>query len=141
MVCSRSNTLYFSSPFNQAFSVYKHSETSAARYGYPPPQHPPPHYGYGAPPGGLALTYAFGKGMESRYVPMGSNKHIEALGGSTYQDIESEHSLLKSYHCVFEKIHPAFLESTCWTSSNKPTASQTAGHPPPPGYGYGPCAP
>ena len=68
---------------------------------------------------GLALTYAFGKGIESRYVPMGSNKHIEALGGSTYQDIESEHSLLESYHCVFEKILPAFLESTCWTSSNK----------------------
>ena len=70
-------------------------ETAAARYGYPPPQHPPPHYGYGAPPGGVKLSgKELNPGMMYQWGPY---EHIEAL-------------LIKSYLGVLGKILPAFLK-------------------------------
>ena len=143
---STPSLFYFPSPsFNLAFSVYYPSlfhihsrETAAARYGYPPPQHPPPHYGYGAPPGGvkrhrcciarISVDICF---RERNWIQVWcTNGPLWAHRSTSYQILS---------WCFGEDS--SCLSQVVLDIIQQTTASQTAGHPPPPGYGYGPCDP
>ena len=113
-------------------------ETAAARYGYPPPQHPPPHYGYGAPPGGvkrhrcciarISVDICF---RERNWIQVWcTNGPLWAHRSISYQILS---------WCFGEDS--SCLSQVVLDIIQQTTASQTAGHPPPPGYGYGPCDP